>query len=252
MLIPLLCTLLQAPAPPTASPAPFTLTLDGFVGKLEMVPLPGKSKSGKTLWMSKTEVTWEFYDVFAYRMDLTEEQKAQGVDAKARPSRPYGAPDRGYGHNGFAALSIQYDGAVRFCEWLSKKTSRSLRMPTESEWELACRAGAKKPFSPKEIDAMAWHEGNSDDAAQPVASRKPNAWGLYDMLGNAWEWCSPDKPGSPPAVRGGSFRDAAKLLNPMYRSLYQAEWQTADAQSPKSKWWLSDGPHIGFRIVCEE
>lgn len=244
MIVPL-CT--AAPAP-----APFTLELPGFLARIEMVPLPLSSKAGKILWMSKTELTWEFFDVFAYRMDLSDDEKARNVDAAARPSRPYGAPDRGYGHQGFAALSIQYDGAVRFCQWLSKKTGRNLRLPTESEWEKAALAGAAKSPTGKALDAVAWHRGNSDDRAHKTGSKAPNAWGLHDMLGNAWEWCAPDDPAGKPAVRGGSFLDKPALISATYRSLYRPEWQLADAQNPKSKWWLSDGQHVGFRIVCEE
>ncbi len=60
--------------------------------------------------MSKTEVTWDAYDVFAFKLDMTEEQRAKGVDAASRPSNPYGAPDRGMGHQGYPAVSLTYKG----------------------------------------------------------------------------------------------------------------------------------------------
>ena len=84
-------------------------TLANF--KLVKVP-PGQIKIGdktvdvKSLWVGQTEVTWDVYDVYAFRLDLTQDENAKGVDAASRPSKPYGAPDRGFGHKGYAALGM--------------------------------------------------------------------------------------------------------------------------------------------------
>jgi formylglycine-generating enzyme required for sulfatase activity len=244
----------KKPAPPKPKPPakPFVQKFPGSLVEFEMVPLPFSSASGKRLWIAKTEVTWDLFDIFVFRLDLTQEQQAKGVDADARPSKPYGAPDRGYGHQGYAAISIQYEGAVRFCKWLSAKTGRTYRLPTVAEWEKAALAGAAASPTGKALEDFAWFWDNADDKAHPVASKKPNAWGIYDMYGNAGEWCAPNKPTEKPVVCGGSFMDKAAQVGAKARAFYTPDWQMQDAQIPKSKWWLSDGGHVGFRILCEE
>jgi formylglycine-generating enzyme required for sulfatase activity len=81
-----------------------------------------------------------------------------------------------------------YDAAA-FCEWISEKTGYRVRLPTEAEWEYACRAGTKGDYAGN-LGEMAWCRWNSDTIVKthPVARKKPNAWGLYDMHGNVWEW----------------------------------------------------------------
>jgi len=95
--------------------------------------------------------------------------------------------------------TISWDDAVQFCKRLSEhpeenKAGRVYRLPTEAEWEYACRAGSKTTFSfedsSKSMGDYAWFDGNSDGQTQPVGQKKPNAWGLHDMHGNVWEWCS--------------------------------------------------------------
>lgn len=91
--------------------------------------------------------------------------------------------------------SVSWDDAALFCKLLSEKSGKTVRLPTEAEWEYACRAGASTRFpfgdSPewRELGEFAWYQANSDRATHPVASKKPNAWGLHDMGGNVWEWC---------------------------------------------------------------
>jgi len=212
-----------------------------------MVALP-KPPSGKPLWIGKTEVTWDLYDVFAYRLDLTEEQKAKGVEATSRPSKPYGAPDFGFGHQGYAALCVAYPSAEAFCRWLSAKTGKKYRLPTEAEWEYACRAGGNGESAKADLAKYAWYWDNADDKAQAVATKAPNAWGIHDMLGNVLEWTAG---ADGPVTRGGSFRDKADKVHPGARAKQTPEWNQTDSQNPKSKWWLSDGFFVGFRVVCE-
>ncbi len=220
----------------------------------KMVKVPaGQIKVGdktvdvKAHWVGQTEVTWDLYDIYAFRLDLTQDENAKGVDAESRPSKPYGAPDRGFGHQGYAALGMTANSAEQFCKWLNKKTGMKFRLPTEAEWEYSARAGATS--DPDNLDDIAWWWENSDDGAQPVGKKKPNAWGLYDTLGNTWEWAIGLD--GVPLVCGGAYNTKKKDTTYSARRAFNPKWQEADAHVPKSKWWLSDGPFIGMRVISD-
>jgi formylglycine-generating enzyme required for sulfatase activity len=232
---------------------PYEEKIPGTLVSFRMVPLPdgfieigGQRHSVKGLWMSETEVTWDLYDIWAFRLDMPEEQVAAGVDAESRPSRPYGAPDRGFGHAGYAAIGMTFEAAEAFCVWLSNKTGKKYRLPTEVEWEYAATCGGSE--SP-ELAACAWYWDNADDKTQPVKRKKANAWGLYDMLGNVGEWAR-GLDGTP-SLCGGSFLDRQADVHPRARKKQTPDWNQTDPQTPKSKWWLSDAPFVGFRVVRE-
>lgn len=222
-------------------------------GTLETIGAEGKAAKVeiKPFFIGKTEVTWDEYDIYAFRLDLSQEQQAAGVDAKSRPSKPYGAPDRGFGHAGFAALAMTYYSAQGYCEWLSAKTGKKFRLPTEAEWEWAARAGTlpATPLTADQLKGVAWYWDNAEDKAQRVASKTPNAWGLHDTLGNVWEWCVGSD--GQPCVRGGGYLDKAAQIYPGARAVQTPKWNQNDPQNPKSKWWLANAPFVGFRVVCE-
>ncbi|MHC4204620.1 MAG: formylglycine-generating enzyme family protein, partial [Planctomycetota bacterium] len=85
-------------------------------------------------------------------------------------------------------VRVDYNDAKAFCEWLSERTGQFFRLPTEAEWEYACRAGTTGDYA-GDIEQMAWFDATSDGLPHPVARKKPNPWGLHDMYGNVREWC---------------------------------------------------------------
>jgi formylglycine-generating enzyme required for sulfatase activity len=239
------------------------------------------------LWVSKCEVTWDMYDPWwkdkpgdkAEQRDVESGRKKvtpKEADAISRPTPAYADPTFGYGRDGFAALSVTHHAAMEYCRWLSDLTGKAYRLPTEAEWEWACRAGSKTayPFgdSPEALKEYAWFAENSEDSPHKVGEKKPNVFGLCDMQGNVGEWCidlynkdfyatlPPLKttldpvnlPGSERyghVVRGGSWADKAPALRSAARRFSEKSWNKQDPQQPKSIWWLTDGDTIGFRIV---
>ncbi|MGB9619630.1 MAG: formylglycine-generating enzyme family protein, partial [Armatimonadota bacterium] len=142
-------------------------------------------------------------------------------------------------------INVSFNGAESYCKWLSAKTGHKYRLPTEAEWEYACRAGKPGP-TPDKLEQFAWFW---QEKTQPVGKKSANAWGIHDMLGNVAEWCTGLD--GKPVVCGGSWQDRAKDCTPTRRQYQQESWQANDPQCPKSKWWLSDGEFVGFRVLRE-
>ncbi len=134
---------------------------------------------------------------------------------------------------------VSWDDAQEYLRRLSQKTGKSYRLPSEAEWEYACRAGSKQDYcGSNNIDSVAWHDGNSDDKTHPVAKKQPNAWGLYDMSGNVWEWVqdfwNKDYNGAPTdgsawtmggpylVERGGSWIDGSRYTKAAIRNAYHS------------------------------
>ncbi|HUF47538.1 MAG TPA: SUMF1/EgtB/PvdO family nonheme iron enzyme [Vicinamibacterales bacterium] len=192
--------------------------------------------------IGRTEVTWDLYDVFALGLD----QPREG-DATARPSNPYGAPDRGWGHTGFPVMSVTRDAADAFCAWLSATTGRAYRLPTEAEWSRAAALASGGGLDAGRLDAIAWWQGNAAGRTHDVSSRQPDALGLFDLFGNVAEWVTTDT--DERVTRGGSFRDPADRVGPHARAVQHPSWNESDPQLPKSRWWLSDAPFVGVRLA---
>ncbi len=212
-----------------------TVTVPGRDGP-ERVPVAG-------FLIGRTEVTWDLYDLFVLDQDVARDRG--GRDAIGRPSRPYGAPDYGFGHQGYPVISVAREGAEAFAVWLSQRTGHRYRLPTEAEWLRAAALAAPSG----EIGGLAWHAGNSGASSHPVARRGADALGLHDLFGNAAEWVT--SADGRRVVRGGSWRDPASQVGPGARAVQDDSWNERDPQYPKSRWWLSDGPFVGFRLVRE-
>jgi formylglycine-generating enzyme required for sulfatase activity len=221
----------------------------------ELVPIPGgevtlPGANGpvriavEPFLMGVTEVPWELYDVFYLRLDVPRDARAQ-VDATSRPSRPYGAPDRGFGHRGWPAISLTHGAAVRFAAWLSEKTGQRYAVASEAQWQRALDVSLAAP-APTPIDRIAWHSTNAEGATHASATREPDALGLFDLLGNAAEWVTGQD--GTPLMRGGSYLSPRDSLTAL-RQRQLPSWNQTDPQDPKSRWWLSDGPFAGVRLV---
>ena len=289
----------------TSSPASYELTIPSLPGsKLKMIYIPGgtfrmgspNGENGRqpdegparevTLspyWISEIEIPWELYQTF---MDNGCPRSKDGrpleqgpldelQDDVSQPTAPYTAMNLGMGNGyekGFPAIAMSHYAASKFCEWLSARTGEYFRLPTEAEWEYACRAGHDTAYTfgdtPDQLEAYAWFYDNAQDQYQRTASKKANDWGLKDMHGNVAEWTldsyapypaegatAPTAdpvvliPGAPHVVRGGSWDDDPAALRSAARKASTPAWNAQDPQNPKSLWYLTNGGTIGFRIA---
>ncbi|MEZ5354056.1 MAG: SUMF1/EgtB/PvdO family nonheme iron enzyme [Bryobacteraceae bacterium] len=213
-------------------------------------------------WMGKFEVTWDEYRLFMFPKDATDTL----VDAVSRPTRPYVEMSFGMGIDGYPAISMTHHAASKYAQWLSARTGHFYRLPTEAEWEYACRAGTETAYSfgddASQLGDYAWFTGNSPDKYQQVGKKKPNPWGLHDMHGNVLEWTLDQyrpaygtedwvrstKP-YPHVARGGSWADAAESCRCGARRASDPSWKMQDPQLPKSIWYHTDAQWLGFRLV---
>ena len=272
--------------------------------KIEMIPIPtGKFEMGSPeteadrradegpvhqveiapFWMAKYEMTWDAYDVWMSDLDVFAREvnkvKASPRDTiadefqKSQPTKPYCDMSFGMGKRGFPAICMTQHAARTFCKWLSAKTGRYYRLPTEAEWEYACRAGTKSAYSfgddASQLEQYAWFADNSEGAYKQVGKKKPNPWGLYDMHGNVAEWVLDQyvpegfpidqlknvnpllvpKTLYPRAVRGGGWDKTAADCRSAAREGSTEDWIAQDPQFPVSIWYLTDALHVGFRVV---
>jgi formylglycine-generating enzyme required for sulfatase activity len=223
-------------------------------------------------WMATTEITHDQFAAFRFE----DKDMAPKPDAITRPTAQYIDLTWGMGkEGGFPANSMQPFTALYYCHWLYKKTGIFYRLPTEAEWEYAARAGSGSIFqegvNAKNMKDYAWFEANSEQKYHVVGQKKPNKWGLYDMMGNVSEWCmnmydpnyfnllkaNPNGNSfikrkslrSYHTAKGGGFKSKIAELRMADRNPQTELWNKRDPQIPRSKWWLTDGDFVGFRII---
>lgn len=290
---------------------PYQATIPGTTVQFEMQPIPGgRFKLGspasevkrtadegpqvevdvEPFWIGTYEVTWAEYRTYMRLNDAFRKI----AEAKLKPITPENAawvvtaPSKLY-DPGFTfqmgeaprqpAVTMSQFAARQYTKWLSGLTTHVYRLPTESEWEYACRAGTTTAYSfgddPSKLDDHAWHFGNAKDTTHQVGQKKPNPWGLYDMHGNVSEWtldeyiadryqklpAGPQAASSivawptrvyPRVVRGGCWDDDAERLRAAARrGSHDDDWRAEDPNVPKSPWWFTSQPSlgVGFRIV---
>jgi len=288
---------------------PYTEEISGTVVKFDMVPIPGgrflmgspEDEDGRNedegpqheveiapFWMGRCEVTWDEYEIWMFNLDIQRRQLQKLepteldklADAITRPTKPYTDMSFGMGKERFPAICMTQLAAKTYCQWLTAKTGHYYRLPTEAEWEYACRAGTTTPYyfgeDDAELDEHAWYFDNSDDNYHEVGEKSPNPWGLYDMHGNVAEWCldqydpetyarqskeglakeglvvapyvMPTKP-YPHVARGGSWDDDPEMLRSAARRASDKTWKVQDPQLPQSIWYFTDAQFAGFRVV---
>lgn len=285
---------------------PYTELIEHSDGQIEMVPIKGgkflmgspttekgrKADEGPQhevqvdpFWMAKFEMTWDAYDVWMSDLDINKRTVLKiapnARDAAAdkyqltQPTKPYTDMSFSMGkRGGYPAICMTQHSARIFCKWLSAKTGRYYRLPTEAEWEYACRAGTTTAYSfgddPDELGDYAWFTDNSEEKYQKVGKKKPNPWGLYDMHGNVAEWVLDQhttdfygklqgkvavNPLAIPlteynrVVRGGSWDGDPASLRSAARHASHEDWKQQDPQLPQSIWYLTDALGVGFRVV---
>jgi formylglycine-generating enzyme required for sulfatase activity len=288
--------------------ANFSGTIPGTPEKYEMIAIPGgkftrggsesdelpkREISIDPFWMQKFEMSWDQYEIWQFDLDIARRKqdnyKANTLDPLAdvvsRPTGPYLDMSFGMGKKNRPVISMTQLAAKCYAMWLSAKTGHFYRLPTEAEWEYACRAGSKTAFSfgddEGKIGDYAWYFENSDEQYQERGTKKPNAFGLHDMHGNVSEWVldsfdadfykagsdnnpvkeAPKGVDNPPIespwptklygriVRGGSWYDDAVDLRSANRIVSETSWKIQDPQLPKSVWYHTDAIWVGFRLV---
>jgi formylglycine-generating enzyme len=291
---------------------PYRATIPGTEATFEMQPIPGgkfllgsppgeegrKADEGpqveveiEPFWMSTYEVTWAEYKAYMAMHELFKRLEGASLVAVTDENKPYvvTAPSSLYDPT-FTfklgqepkqpAVTMSQFAAKQYTKWLSGLTGQYYRLPTEAEWEYACRAGTTTAWSfgddPDQLGDYAWHFDNAGEKMQHVGQKKPNPWGLFDMHGNVGEWVIDEysrdgyqrladkgavgwqdainwpKRLYPRVIRGGSWDETPEALRSAARRRSDDDnWRTEDPNFPQSPWWFTSEPAlgVGFRPI---
>lgn len=212
--------------------------------------LPLHQVTLKSFSLGISEVTFQEYDHYCELKGIT------------KPS------DNGWGRDTRPVTNISWDDANNYCKWLSYQLGKSVRLPTEAEWEFAARGGVKSKgfiFSGGDsLNEVSWNFGNSVGQTHPVGTKKENELALFDMSGNVWEWCSDwynatyyaESPSNNPTgplngnykiLRGGSWSSFSVPHGEGEIVVDGCRVSDRSSRNPQMK-----GADAGFRIVIED
>jgi len=247
--------------------------------------LPHRVRISRAFYLGATEVTVRQFRCFVSETGYQTEAEQDPsrlilwldcANAASDPGpRSWRSPWHAQGED-HPVVCVTWNDAAAFCAWLAEKEGRPYRLPTEAEWEYACRAGTTTAYSfgddPEKLEEYAWFAENSDDRYQKVGQKKPNPWGLHDMHGNVTELVlhqyvpdlykqlaaqaqpvanplAPVTKEYPQCVRGGSWQDDPEMLRSAVRRGSHKDWKMQDPQIPQSIWYFTDATFSGFRVV---
>lgn len=238
-------------------------------------------------WMSKFEIAWEAYEPFMLSpiprqkdgqpLEFMRDQIKNDIEFIARPTPPYHPMTFGMKRDGHPALSMTQHAANKYCQWISFQTGHFYRLPTEAEWEFACRAGSETDYSwgsdDQKAGDYAWFGGAASTHYNVPGQKKPNALGFHDMHGNVLEWTldqyvpnrkvyfgkskvhnpwvKATKP-YPHVAKGGHWQQSLKEISAAARHQSAPLWKVADPNRPRSLWYHTTTPWLGLRIVRPE
>ena len=231
--------------PKAANPTKAVVPVANSIG-MHFVPIPaGTFTMGDGEHAHKVTLTQSFH---LGQHEVTQEQYEKVMGAT--PSNFKGPQN--------PVEKVSWDDAVEFCRKLSelpeeKAAGYVYRLPTEAEWEYACRAGTTTEYSfgdsASELGAYAWYDENSGKTTHPVGGKQANPWGLYDMHGNVWEWCQ-DWYGDYPS---GSVTDPTGAVSGSSRVLRGGSWfNNSDYCLSANRYWSSPDSRfiiLGFRVL---
>lgn len=222
-------------------------------------------------WMGKYEITWEQYDTFVFgnfdsdQFEDTSILNNLGVDAISGATAPYVDMSFDMGKETHPAVNMTQYAALMYCKWLTSKTGVFYRLPTEAEWEYVCKKG--KTDHVNDLKSISWYDINTDDKYKKIGLKNANSLGIHDLLGNVSEWTLDQYSSSfyenspstnpwntptklyPRVVRGGSWKDTSDKLCCTSRGQSEQKWKQRDPQIPKSNWWHTNAPFVGFRVI---
>ena len=139
--------------------------------------------------------------------------------------------DTHWGRGKRPVINVSWDDAQTYIQWLSKKTGKTYRLPKEAEWEYACYGGSQTEYcGGNDVNAVAWHNGNSGNQTHPVGQKQANGYGLYDMSGNVWEWMEDCWEGNcaKRVLRGGSWDSDPQIVRAAYRCWFDTTYRISD------------------------